>query len=108
MGCGGKMNDCLNCKRSKCILDIDDEKEELKKTQNKPQEKVGKIDRSEYMRKKYLERKEKSLKDKICKYCGKECRGEMIRIDGKNYCGINCVLCYLYDKNESKMQIVVV
>lgn len=98
MGCND--TDCLNCKRPVCLLDLEEEEPLIGNKNTK--------DRKEYMRMKYLERKQKSLHDNECKWCGKKCQGEMIRIHSKNYCGINCVLCHLYEANEKQMKIVVV
>lgn len=88
---------CLNCERVICILD------------EEPEEDIGpaeKRDRKDYHHSYYLKCKEKSRKSKICNWCGSEAQGETIRIDGKNYCGIDCVLCHLYEKNEKRMEIV--
>lgn len=89
MGCN---QDCLNCQNPVCILDVKDEK--------------PKPNRKAYMHEYYLRRKRGKKYDNHCKWCGKECTGEMIRIDEKNYCGIDCVLCHLYQKNEKKMKMV--
>lgn len=98
MGCKHDLKTCLNCEREKCILDeVPEEKEEP--VEEKPNRKT-------YQHDYYLKRKEKDEKDNVCKFCGKVVSGEMIRINKKNFCGIDCVLCYLYDKNEKKMQIV--
>lgn len=98
MGCKyDKGKGCLNCEREKCILD---ERQEKEKRQKDPEA------RKKYQHAYYLKRKEEEKKKNLCKFCGKEVSGEMIRIDGKNYCGINCVFCYLYDKNEHRMRIV--
>ncbi len=96
MGCNS--NDCLNCKHPVCLLDLEEEKP------LKPK-KEPKKDRNEYMRKYYQERKKHNVH---CAWCDKKCTGEMIRIDAKKFCGINCVLCHLYEKNEKRMKIIVV
>lgn len=96
-----KDTDCLNCKRPVCLLDLEDAKEQDRK--NNP-----KIDRKEYQHMQYLKRKEKAKNDNVCRFCGKKCQGQMIRIDSKNYCGMDCVFCYLYEKNENRMKIIVV
>lgn len=83
---------CLNCKYEKCLLDVEDEAAKLPAKSRK-----------EYMRRYYVEHQNY---DNHCAWCGKECKGEMIRIDWKNYCGINCVMCHLYEKNEKRMKII--
>ena len=90
MGCD--VNDCFHCPYPDCILD-------------KPKQKP-KRNRSEYQHAYYMRRKEGKRIDNVCKYCGKECTGEMYRIDRKNYCSMDCVFCYLYDKADSRIQII--
>lgn len=98
-------NNCLNCKRPVCLLDIEDARMEIAK----PKKEIAKTkDRKEYQHMQYLKRLENKKYENVCKFCGKKCQGQMIRIDAKNYCNINCVLCYLYEKNENKMKIIVV
>lgn len=88
-------NDCLNCKYEKCLLEVAEEAAKIKNAK----------DRREYMRRYYIAHQDY---DNHCAWCGKECKGEMIRIDKMNYCGINCVFCHLYEKNEKKMKIIIV
>ena len=85
-------NKCLECKLERCVLDT-----------IKPKKKK---DRKEYYHIYYMRRKQGKTMENICKMCGKEVIGEMIRVDGKNYCSIDCVLCHLYDKAEKHMKII--
>lgn len=95
--CTGR--NCLTCTNTHCVYD----------KHAKPLPSTAKTStkiRTEYYHKYYLMRKKGKKIDNYCKWCGKEVEGEMIRIDGKNYCSATCVLCHLWEKNEKQMKIV--
>ena len=99
--------DCLNCVFEKCKYDVEEENKKLREEDEKVKEtkKVVK-DRKQYQHEYYELRKKRD--GKSCKWCGKKCHGEMIRIDKKYYCGVDCVKSYLFEKNDKKMKIVYV
>jgi hypothetical protein len=63
-------------------------------------------DRSEYM-KEYYKRKQNE-KGRICFVCGEKCKGEMLKMARKNFCGASCVKEYLFKMNENRMAKIIV
>ena len=81
-------NNCFECPYPDCIVD------------------APKKDRSEYQHKYYLNRKRNTIIIHRCAICDKRLSGEVYHMGKKNFCGLDCLLCYLWDKNENKISLV--
>lgn len=82
--------ECLKCQEPVCILDKHKQK--------------TRADRKQYQHEYYMSRK--IGRKYTCKNCGKEIHGQAYRLGKKMYCGINCMMCRLWDENEKRMQII--